>query len=758
MVSKPSCAPTAKHPHTHLHLDPLAQAGGVIKYLNHRVFNDTFIRISLDFPRVLSYNICMSDVKLSPPTLKRFDTPETLVVLSSFPKPGSEIAKKNAVARYTSLLLDHLPAKQQAIVLCERDTASDTPYLLTKNILVVPCYTPNTPQLYSQILRAVAQFSATNKLLLQLELSTFGNPLITMGFIPLLALLKRRGFTITTMLHQVVLDVTALGGHISASAIKKKALNAGLGLLYRGIGRYSDRVLVHDDQLKQDLVGHIDPQKTSVIHHGIASSFDTPSKLELQEMKQLLNWKSNEVILLQYGYLSRYKGSDWVVDAVGKLAKKHPEKNIKLVLAGSYSPTQQHTKAYQEFKLELERLLVRHRASVVTLGFVPERQVPALFTLCDVLLFPYRGRMSASGALSLAWQYQKPFLVSTPASQNLQQADVLATLKKHGVKSSHLSFSLNSPGFEKAVMRLIENKKLRKNLASFGKTISLARSWSKVAQQYLDAVEITPLKVKTSEKLSSLSLFFPMHNEEENVAETIKQALNVAPTLAKKFEVIIVNDGSTDQTTKIAHAWAKKDHRVRVVDQLNLGYGGALQAGFNAARNEWVFFSDGDLQFDLKELQLLVNQSRHSKAVIGYRKQRADTAGRTILARLLKLWNTIWFQFPSAIKDIDCAFKLFHRSVIQQALPLRSTGAMISTELLLAIYDMGEDISQVGVTHLPRSAGTQTGASWHVVKGAMLETLRLFYVRSLESRNISLDYNYISSLLAVTTAFKIWQR
>lgn len=131
--------------------------------------------------------------------------------------------------------------------------------------------------------------------------------------------------------------------------------------------------------------------------------------------------------------------------------------------------------------------------------------------------------------------------------------------------------------------------------------------------------------------------------------------------------------------------------------------------------------------------------------VLGFRVQRADHWSRLALARLLKLWNQLFFQFPHQVKDIDCAFKLLHRDVVSDIFPLYSRGAMISTELLLKIVDRKVPYTQVGVPHYPRQFGEQTGARWHVVKGAVKETARLWYWRHFKPNwDTSVAYRYLS--------------
>ena len=214
-----------------------------------------------------------------------------------------------------------------------------------------------------------------------------------------------------------------------------------------------------------------------------------------------------------------------------------------------------------------------------------------------------------------------------------------------------------------------------------------------------------------------LTFFFPAYNEEENVAETVRRALDeVGPLVDGSIEVLVVDDGSTDRTAEIADRIAADDPRVRVHHQENRGYGGALRAGFANASGELIGFSDGDLQFDLREMSRLLDRladaSRPVDAVIGYRIKRRDPPHRIFIA---KTYNAIAsVVFGLRVRDIDCAMKLFRREAFD-GLPLATDSPFLSAELLIKLRARGERIAQVGVTHYPRAAGTNTGASFRKI-------------------------------------------
>lgn len=228
--------------------------------------------------------------------------------------------------------------------------------------------------------------------------------------------------------------------------------------------------------------------------------------------------------------------------------------------------------------------------------------------------------------------------------------------------------------------------------------------------------------------VKSLSVFFPAYNEEKNITKTVENALKVLKDLkVPKFEVLIIDDGSKDKTPETSDSLAKKYLQVRAVHQPNGGYGMALRRGFSESQYEWVVFNDADGQFDFSEVSKLIEKSEEERAdvVMGYRIKRSDPLIRLVMAFGWKV--VIFVFFGRWFKDIDCAFKLIKKEVLEKIPPLESTrGGMISPEIILKAQQKGFKIVQVGVHHYPRIHGKPTGSNLKVILVSFRDLFRLW--------------------------------
>jgi len=227
-------------------------------------------------------------------------------------------------------------------------------------------------------------------------------------------------------------------------------------------------------------------------------------------------------------------------------------------------------------------------------------------------------------------------------------------------------------------------------------------------------------------KFTELSIFFPFWNEEKNIEKVVKKAILIAQKISKKWEIIMVDDGSSDSTLSIAKKLAEQNPNLVIVSHgKNRGYGAALKSGFEKARYKYVVFNDGDGQFDFSEVTKFLEKIDKADLVIGFRKKRLDSPLRHILMNLLKIWDLLFFSFN--FKDIDCGFKLFKKDALRKIMPFKSEGAMISTEILARAKRRKLKIEQVEVSHFSRLYGDQSGGNLRVIVRAVKESTALWW-------------------------------
>ncbi len=233
---------------------------------------------------------------------------------------------------------------------------------------------------------------------------------------------------------------------------------------------------------------------------------------------------------------------------------------------------------------------------------------------------------------------------------------------------------------------------------------------------------------KNNHLISEMSVFFPAYNEEKNIKTTVEKCISILEEITPKWEVVIIDDGSTDNTGKVSQQLVDKyKGSVRVITHNpNRGYGGALKSGLYGCKYKWIAFTDSDGQFDFSEIYHFIDTAKTQKSdlVIGYRLKREDPPVRIIIAGLLKVWNFIFYG--SRFKDADCGFKLVKKEVVDKIPPLQTESAITETEFLIRAKKAGFKITEIGVRHFARTEGSQTGGNPKVILKAAKESFNLW--------------------------------
>lgn len=230
----------------------------------------------------------------------------------------------------------------------------------------------------------------------------------------------------------------------------------------------------------------------------------------------------------------------------------------------------------------------------------------------------------------------------------------------------------------------------------------------------------------STQKFPSLSVFFPAYNDAPSLPRLIAKTFEALEEHVADYEVIVINDGSRDKTADVLEVLCRQyTPYLRVVThETNRGYGGALRSGFAAATRDWVFYTDGDGQYDPGELPRLLALVRPETGLVnGYKLERRDPAHRIWIGSTYNFFARLLFRIH--IRDIDCDYRLIRRDLLEQ-IRLSSTSGTICVELVRKLELTGCGVAEIGVRHYPRMYGSSQFFRVKSLLKTLLELVRLW--------------------------------
>lgn len=344
--------------------------------------------------------------------------------------------------------------------------------------------------IFPRLLKEIYENQKNSKtVFVEFELSMFGTLLYLIPFPIFLLILRLLGKQIIFVAHQVVPDIDEIAPHINVTtgSFKSDVMDGILKLFYTFIVLISQKVIVFEEDLKdrlEDIAIFDLSKKIKVIPHGVEEFKRIPSKLEARKK---LGIDQNSFVIMSFGFLAWYKGTDWITHAVNQIQsnKRFKNQNIQLILAGGPNPNNTDKPYYKRYIKNV--LNESKKGRTIVTGFVKETDIPLYFKACDLVVLPYRTFMSASGPLSIAFSFKKPFLLSPVLSGSLSSKDMKIALSDLKLEEEDLIFKLDGD-FRKKLIRLKGRSILRRKIEKLSSEIKRARSWNVIGAKYYEEI------------------------------------------------------------------------------------------------------------------------------------------------------------------------------------------------------------------------------------------------------------------------------
>jgi len=412
--------------------------------------------------------------------ITQYDTSETLVMISLYPKKGERYSTGvSGLASYAKNVIT--PMNHLTIVLADYDKK---PAIYKEGkTLVVRCFQTNSPFMWLDIFRTLIQFSHAKNVLIQHDFSVYGSMIVSALIVPFLTILRLFGFTISIVLHHVVTDIFKLAGHVGLKNTFFDRMRGHVyNILFKGfytlVGVVSTNIVVLEESLKTRLSSVILKQKITTIPHGVDTSLTTIPK---KNARTVLGIKKDDYVIMFFGFVNWFKGADFFADTFSD--KSHIlGKKIHGIIAGGESSTMKGRTYYQTFYNSVAKTVCSSPTLSMT-GYILQEDIQTYFSAADLVVFPYRNCMTASGVLSLTFSYGKPFIISQPLDEMFEAQDFKKNMKELGLSIGDLTFDLKKESCLACTENILKNG-LRDKMRNLSIQMRETRDYAKTAKEY----------------------------------------------------------------------------------------------------------------------------------------------------------------------------------------------------------------------------------------------------------------------------------
>ncbi|OGD53709.1 hypothetical protein A3J78_02100 [Candidatus Beckwithbacteria bacterium RBG_13_35_6] len=416
--------------------------------------------------------------------IDKYNQKESLMVISPYPKKGEKYSGNScgavgAVVKNT-LMAFKKSKKRKIIVLTMTINDNKDDVYEEDGILVIRCLKRNQVLSFLTLIQVIKKFDKVSRILIEFEFAAYGDILVASIFPGIMIYLRLIKKNLTIVLHQVIFNINQLSVHIGLdkSALKLNFFKILLKVYYWLVGKAACRIVVLEEELKKRLSSLISPAKIYVIPLGVDKNFKILAK---NLARKKIKLKKNEIILLLFGYLTWYKGVDWIIETFGKKEYKIGSKKLKFFIAGGFSFSQRNKKHYQRY-LQKINTLSKKAVNIEITGYVTEEDINVYYSAADLVILPYRVFMGSPAPLSLSFAFEKPFIISKKMADIFKTQDFKEILNKNGVKKENISFYFRKESFIKTVEYAYKNLS---KLSAVSKSMRKKRSFENLDNYYI---------------------------------------------------------------------------------------------------------------------------------------------------------------------------------------------------------------------------------------------------------------------------------
>jgi glycosyltransferase involved in cell wall biosynthesis len=432
-----------------------------------------------------------SAAQISVDLLKKYNLSTSLAIIANFPvSKAGELHNLTGVAWYTYNLAPNFKSRlaksnRKLIIFAEKTSANEEVYEYD-DMLIVRCWKKGDPLVFVALEESLSQFNHVKKVFLQFEFNMYGEA-FTSGLFPFFVLFsKLKGRDVTLLLHQVLNDLKDLGDHLG---LKKKTLKYYIyqtffRKFFQLVVPWTGKTIVHDQFLKEKL-------QTMVKHPVFVVPLGLTNKAKvcsLIEARKALKIQKGDFVVLCFGFLTWYKGSDWIINKFVEFFNQTGDTKIKLIMAGGKSANLEGKRFYENY---YDKLVARAQKSpnISITGYIKEENVAHYFCSADAVILPYRVHMSASGPFAHALAFDRPFLLSTELGSVLDTSDIQEIMYDMNITKKDLLFKLEGMDLFKKITQLVQSREQRQLRSTFSEKIKDARDWNIIAGKFLYLID-----------------------------------------------------------------------------------------------------------------------------------------------------------------------------------------------------------------------------------------------------------------------------